>query len=88
MSEFWDTGLPPDVAFKAEIARLRLKPDDILLVGLDFGHLPRTRANEYTESFVANIREHIHDNDIIVVPKGTEITLLDTTGDHDEKERP
>lgn len=76
-----------ELMFNADIARLQLRPNDIMVVGLDFGNLPASRASEYAAGVAHELKKKIQDNEIIVVRKGTEITVLDTRGEYDEESR-
>lgn len=75
-----------DVEFS--IKTISLKPSDILVLTLDTGNLPKTKAEEYMKRILDSVKIKIkqagHDNQLIVLSTGNEfskITKEETTND-------
>jgi hypothetical protein len=54
----------------------KVNKDDVLLVGVDFGHLSSNKAENYAEYIAARIKKLSGIEKIVVVSKGTEFALI------------
>ena len=58
------------------IEKISMNKNDILVLRLDMGNLPRKKAEIYSLSIIEKIKVHLPDNKVMVLPHSTAIDVI------------